>query len=150
MGLLESVIENLLDNALRHGGPNGRVRLQRPEAGSVPSSSNIQDQGPGFGDLDIQSFELLRPEGFGDRRGLGLAIVDASAAPSGFPAGTVQRSRGRRPRFVFAVYGDLSRNAASFASARSDSSASGNIPWMPLLPSTICVTRRSQARLQVT
>jgi K+-sensing histidine kinase KdpD len=74
MELLESVIENLLDNALRHGGPDGKVRLRvrRQQEAIVVE---IQDQGPGFGDLDVLRLAHLRPEGFRDRRGLGLAIV---------------------------------------------------------------------------
>ena len=72
--LLESVIENLLDNAIRHGASAGRVRLQVSAAGGHVIVK-VQDDGPGMSTSDLQLLDGPEPDGVHNRRGLGLAIV---------------------------------------------------------------------------
>ncbi|MCC6633356.1 MAG: ATP-binding protein [Gammaproteobacteria bacterium] len=68
--LIETAIENLLDNAIRHGGPNcaSRLAVEIHQASLVVS---IQDSGRGF---DPQAV-CASTEGVQSRNGLGLIIV---------------------------------------------------------------------------
>jgi signal transduction histidine kinase len=86
--LIEQALDNLVDNALRHG--EGEVRLSaRRRDGSVVLE--VSDEGPGFPPgFEAQAFErFTRPDGgrTGGGAGLGLAIVRAVAAAHGGQAG---------------------------------------------------------------
>jgi two-component system, OmpR family, sensor kinase len=79
---VRQVLDNLIDNALRHTPPGGTVTIAaRTTRGSVEIS--VRDTGPGFAALD----ELRRSLGpDGDTlpgRGLGLRIADTVAASHG-------------------------------------------------------------------
>jgi len=89
--LLEVLINNLLDNAIRHGGPPGpvTVRCLRQTDASV---LEVEDRGPGVEDAEL---ELLGNRFYrgthahGAGSGLGLSIVQRIAEVSG--ANTVYR-----------------------------------------------------------
>jgi heavy metal sensor kinase len=88
--LIEQALDNLVDNALRHG--EGEVRLSaRRRDGSVVLE--VSDEGPGFPpSFEAQAFErFTRPDGgrTGGGAGLGLAIVRAVAAAHGGQAAVV-------------------------------------------------------------
>jgi two-component system OmpR family sensor kinase/two-component system sensor histidine kinase QseC len=82
---LRSLVRNLVDNALLHGGDAPRVQV------SVVSAPNgvilrVDDAGPGVAAADRERVfqRFHRPEGSrGDGSGLGLAIVRAIAAQHG-------------------------------------------------------------------
>jgi signal transduction histidine kinase len=75
---LESVIGNLVDNALQHGGPQARVEvLARKAQGRV--EVEVRDDGPGISEANLarifdRFFTTARADG---GSGLGLAIVRA-------------------------------------------------------------------------
>jgi signal transduction histidine kinase len=76
---LRSLVENLLENAARHGARDGhgtvRVRLD-------PSALVVEDDGPGVPEADsTRIFEPFARAGDGDRpgSGLGLALVAQQA-----------------------------------------------------------------------
>lgn len=82
--LLERLAANLIDNAIRHNIPGGRLDLQVTTSGSHPTL-NITNTGPlipaGQASRLLQPFQRLsatRPAG-NDGLGLGLAIVAAIA-----------------------------------------------------------------------
>ena len=82
--LLERLAANLIDNAIRHNIPGGRLDLQVTASGSHPTL-NITNTGPlvpaGQASRLLQPFQRLsatRPAG-NDGLGLGLAIVAAIA-----------------------------------------------------------------------
>jgi two-component system sensor histidine kinase QseC len=83
--LLRSALRNLVDNALRYGAPNGRVRL---EAFSVGDSVRlaVRDDGPGVSAADRARLteRFFRVLGSGQTgSGLGLSIVEKIAALHG-------------------------------------------------------------------
>jgi signal transduction histidine kinase len=90
---------NLVDNALRHGG--GEIRLRaRPANGEV--EIEVSDDGPGFSpELAPHAFERFARDG-GDKgrsgAGLGLAIVRAIAEAHGGSATIAANSSGARVR----------------------------------------------------
>jgi two-component system sensor histidine kinase VicK len=74
--LLEQVVYNLAENALKHGSE--RVRLRGEEGGNGAVSVAVEDEGPGIDEADKERLfdrfyraDPLKQEGFG----LGLAIV---------------------------------------------------------------------------
>jgi two-component system sensor histidine kinase TctE len=78
--LLAEMLSNLIDNALRYGGPNGRVTVI-VEGGTSPKIS-VQDDGPGIPPEErrriFERFYRLPGSG-GEGCGLGLAIVQEIA-----------------------------------------------------------------------
>jgi two-component system osmolarity sensor histidine kinase EnvZ len=74
--LLERLIGNLVDNALRHGRPPARVRLRREGAHAV---IDVEDRGDGIDAADQERVTQAFARGDGSRgtpgTGLGLAIV---------------------------------------------------------------------------
>ncbi len=77
-GLLERVVANVLDNALRHSPVGAPVRIT---AWPVDSSVQLQvsDQGPGVSDSDksrmFEAFQRLGDAPAGEGLGLGLAVA---------------------------------------------------------------------------
>jgi two-component system, OmpR family, sensor histidine kinase QseC len=74
---LRAIIDNLLDNALRHGGAGGAVRV-RVAAAEHQLTLEVADSGPGIAAADAeQVFERFWRGNASDGRGtgLGLAIV---------------------------------------------------------------------------
>jgi two-component system sensor histidine kinase QseC len=91
--LLEVLLRNLIDNAVRHGGPPGPVEVhcRRDEHGAV---LEVADRGPGVDCSEIESLgrRFFRASGAsGPGSGLGLSIVQRIAEHSG---GSVLYRRG--------------------------------------------------------
>ena len=82
--LIESLIANLVDNAIRHNHPDGHVELTTATAGPGVTLT-VTNSGPVIADDQIprlfQPFQRLAPDRHSrrDGYGLGLAIVDAVA-----------------------------------------------------------------------
>jgi two-component system OmpR family sensor kinase len=96
---IRQALGNLLDNALRHTPPGGRVAVEA-ERGDGYLSLQVTDSGPGFSSGFLpQAFEPFarpdpsrsRPEG---GAGLGLAIVRAVAEAHGGVAEAANRRQG--------------------------------------------------------
>eukprot|EP01133_Synstelium_polycarpum_P007594 gene7594-8888_t len=79
LGLIERVLTNLLDNALRHTPPNGEVEVTlAPKSGFVEVT--VSDSGPGIS-ADLREGLFLRAFTIGGARrdgGLGLRIVKSA------------------------------------------------------------------------
>ena len=76
LGLIERVLTNLVDNALRHTPPGGEIELDlKPRGASVEIT--VSDTGPGIA-AELREGLFLRPFNIGGARrdgGLGLRIV---------------------------------------------------------------------------
>jgi two-component system, OmpR family, sensor kinase len=92
---LEQALSNLVDNALRHGGTDVRVRASR-ENGTV--ELHVLDDGAGFPEEFLErAFERFSRADHPTRRdgsGLGLAIVQTIARAHGGSAGAANRPGG--------------------------------------------------------
>ena len=79
------VVENLLENAARHGRPGGHVRL-RVAANGAGAEIMVEDDGPGIPSTERERVIRRFARGRGATAagsGLGLAIVDAEARRHG-------------------------------------------------------------------
>jgi signal transduction histidine kinase len=82
--LIESLIANLIDNAIRHNHPHGHVQITTQTFGTQ-ASLTVTNSGPVIPDNQIQrlfqAFQKLAPDRHSrrDGYGLGLAIVNAVA-----------------------------------------------------------------------
>lgn len=84
------LVRNLLDNALRHGGPGTRVRLTtgvEGEGQARMATLTVADDGPGISDNEHQRvFERFYRAGEGRRSqgiGMGLSLVERVVASQG-------------------------------------------------------------------
>jgi signal transduction histidine kinase len=83
-GLIESLIANLIDNAIRHNHPDGHVEITTQDCGTQVTLT-VTNSGPVIPGNEIQRlfqpFQRLAPDRNGrrDGYGLGLAIVNAVA-----------------------------------------------------------------------
>jgi len=84
------LVRNLLDNALRHGGPGTRVRLTTEvvvEGDARVALLRVQDDGPGIAEADRERvFERFYRAGGGQRAsgiGMGLSLVQRVVAAHG-------------------------------------------------------------------
>ncbi|MER5788201.1 HAMP domain-containing sensor histidine kinase [Streptomyces sp. NPDC001980] len=83
-GLIESLVANLVDNAVRHNHPDGHVEITARTVGTQ-ATLTVANSGPVVPDDQVrrlfQPFQKLAPErnGHRDGYGLGLAIVNAVA-----------------------------------------------------------------------
>jgi signal transduction histidine kinase len=76
LGLIERVLTNLFDNALRHTPPGGEIELSLRPHGSLVEVT-VSDTGPGIAP-ELREGLFLRPFNMGGARrdgGLGLRIV---------------------------------------------------------------------------
>ena len=85
-GMLDRVVSNLVDNALRHAPTDGTITIDI--AAGDPATLTIRDSGPGIGDEDQRQLfaRFFRPGGpssHSDGTGLGLAIARAAAEAHG-------------------------------------------------------------------
>ncbi|MFI7704275.1 sensor histidine kinase [Nonomuraea sp. NPDC049480] len=111
--LIESLVANLIDNAIRHNHPDGHVKVTT-EASGTQATLTVTNTGPVIPDNQIQRlfqpFQKLAPERQGrrDGYGLGLAIVHAvtqahhatltaAARPEGGLSITVRFAYGSEP-----------------------------------------------------
>ncbi|MER6578560.1 ATP-binding protein [Nonomuraea sp. NPDC001023] len=80
--LVESLVANLVDNAVRHNHPDGHVTVTTQTSGTQ-AALTVANSGPVIPDDQIERlfhpFQKLAPDRHGrhDGHGLGLAIVDA-------------------------------------------------------------------------
>ncbi|WP_380165392.1 ATP-binding protein [Jannaschia sp. R86511] len=101
---LRQVLTNLLDNACRHGGTDGAVRvLARPGPASGAVVIEVQDDGPGVPEaMRAEVFERFRRGGAGlpgdGGTGLGLAIARWAVALHGGRIAVVPSEVGCRVR----------------------------------------------------
>jgi signal transduction histidine kinase len=98
-GLLERLVGNLLDNAIRYNATLGKIEVTtRTDAGQAVLS--VTNDGPIVPDSELerlgQPFQRLGPErlGVGDGHGLGLSIVLAVAAAHGGSVAIRARTHG--------------------------------------------------------
>jgi signal transduction histidine kinase len=79
---LRQVLDNLLENAVRHAGTRGRVRVEASVADDVLRLT-VEDDGPGFDEnvlgRALEPFARGAGEDLSTGAGLGLAIVDSVA-----------------------------------------------------------------------
>jgi signal transduction histidine kinase len=102
--LLAVLLRNLLDNAVRHGGPPGPVTVHCME-GTDGARLEVADNGPGVDDAELAQLghRFYRASSArGPGSGLGLSIVQRIAEGCG---GTVRYRRGSAGRgFVVEVW----------------------------------------------
>lgn len=95
--LVESLLANLVDNALRHNHPGGHVEITTRTVGAT-ASVTVTNSGPVVPDDQLQRirqpFQRLAPDRTRDGHGLGLAIVDAVARAHRAALTTVARQEG--------------------------------------------------------
>ncbi|MGW2200300.1 sensor histidine kinase, partial [Streptosporangium sp. NPDC001682] len=111
--LIESLVANLIDNAIRHNHEDGQVKVTTQTSGTQ-TALTVTNSGPVIPDNQIQrlfqAFQKLAPDRHGrhDGYGIGLAIVNAvtqahhatltaSARPQGGLSITVQFAHGSHP-----------------------------------------------------
>ena len=122
--LVEQALVNLLENALRHGGREGAVRVSARRDGA-PALVEVKDDGPGFpprrgGARSSTSSTAPRA---GRARGLGLAIARAIVTAHG---GRHLGAGGRAARRHLRLHAAARRRAAA---ARA--SGTGGLRWRP-------------------
>ena len=123
LGLIERVLDNLLDNALRHTPEGGSVEVAlscgAPAADTLQVS--ISDSGPGIAPA-LREGLFQRPFTVGGARrggGLGLRIVHRILELHGQPVALVdQPGRGACLRFALPVDGRLEAAATTRPGAR--------------------------------
>jgi len=80
--LIERLVSNLLENAIRHNTPNGRVRL-RVETQAGKATLEVANTGPPIPadevDRLLQPFQRLTPDRIGHHNGLGLGLSIVAA-----------------------------------------------------------------------
>ena len=87
--LLQLVLRNLLENAIRHGG--GAAVHCRLEDGHL----EVRDQGPGLGSTDPERlFERFQRQGPGAGHGLGLTLVRHACQACGWRVSAANHPRG--------------------------------------------------------
>ncbi|MCS7476824.1 sensor histidine kinase [Umezawaea endophytica] len=78
-GLVQSLVANLVDNAVRHNHPGGRVEIIT-RASATEATLTVANSGPLVPEDQIQRlFQPFQRLGPGHGLGLGLAIVEAVA-----------------------------------------------------------------------
>jgi two-component system sensor histidine kinase KdpD len=108
--LIEQVLINLIDNAIRHGGPSGKIEIQAT-AGRSEVVVQVLDQGPGIPPGQerhiFEKFVRAGPSGANNRgAGLGLAICDAIIRAHGGNIEAFNRpERGACLRFTLPIEG---------------------------------------------
>jgi signal transduction histidine kinase len=116
--LIESLVANLIDNAIRHNRPDGHIEITTQTSGTQVTLT-VTNGGPVIPDDQIQRlfqpFQKLAPDRHGrDGYGLGLAIVNAvtqahhatlaaSARPEGGLSIAVQFAHASHPRLQHEV-----------------------------------------------
>ena len=104
---LRQAMDNLLDNALRHGAAGGQILVEAAASGGL-ATVTVQNSGPGFpADILPRAFEPFvrgpRNAGWQDGAGLGLAIVRAIAEAHGGAASAENLPGGARLTMTLSV-----------------------------------------------
>ena len=77
-GLVASVFQNLVANAIKHGGAAGRVRISAQRTGDSAITCSVWNDGPGFSPADAErlfrKFSRLRDDRNDTRPGTGLGL----------------------------------------------------------------------------
>ncbi|MFJ5553026.1 ATP-binding protein [Streptomyces sp. NPDC093225] len=100
---LHQVVANLIDNAIKHSPPHGRVTV-RARRGEHPGSLvlEVQDEGPGIPEAErhrvFERFNRGSATGGDGGTGLGLAIARWAVGLHGGDIGVAESSRGCRIR----------------------------------------------------
>ena len=99
---LEQVVSNLIDNALKHSPPGGRVRIVARGVGQEWVEISVSDEGPGIpGDnLDLVFDRFYQGAGVRTGAGLGLAIAREIVRAHG---GSIRAANGPEKGAVFTV-----------------------------------------------
>ncbi|PZP28742.1 MAG: hypothetical protein DI603_18875 [Roseateles depolymerans] len=101
--LVERLIANLVDNALKHGRPPVRVRVLRRDDGRIELC--VEDAGDGLPPHQLEALQEAFRRGDSARSqagsGLGLAIVRQASTRLGARLGFEQDGRGQRVRLVW-------------------------------------------------
>jgi two-component system, OmpR family, sensor histidine kinase TctE len=109
-GLLEDLLENLVDNALKYAPSGGHVTVRSAVEGSA-AYLEVEDDGPGIPESErtrVRERFYRLPGSAGIGCGLGLAIVDEIARVHGaaFSIGRGADGRGARMRVRFGTAAD--------------------------------------------
>ncbi len=97
---LRAIVDNLLDNALRHGGAGGSVRV-RVAAGERQLTLEVVDSGPGIAAEDAERvFERFWRASASDGRGTGLGLAIVREAARSLGGEVVLQRPGPGARFV--------------------------------------------------
>jgi signal transduction histidine kinase len=96
--LLESLVVNLVENAVRHNVPRGRLRVATRQGGGW-AQLVVENSGPPVDPREVEALfaPFARPEasrGIAEGSGLGLSIVRAVAAAHGGAVAAVPRDGG--------------------------------------------------------
>ena len=77
---LDEVLTNLVENAVRYGGPTVAVRARAADGAGVVEIT-VEDDGPGVPDADLghlfEKFYRVRRPGEGARHGMGIGLTVA-------------------------------------------------------------------------
>jgi two-component system, OmpR family, sensor histidine kinase TctE len=106
-GLLEDLLENLIDNALKYTPSGGRVTVRSGRERSAPYLE-VEDDGPGIPEAErvrVRERFYRLPGSAGIGCGLGLAIIDEIARVHGgaLTIGSGAQGQGSRMRVLFAA-----------------------------------------------
>ena len=107
IGMLETVLQNLLDNALRHT-PSGGEIVVGVRARETGVEVSVSDNGAGIAQTDLERLQLPYEVGAGGRTGFGLAIVNRVLGLHGSALHlTSTIGVGTRATFTLAALGDV-------------------------------------------
>lgn len=103
---LRSMIENLLVNAIEHGGTDVSVRVGAIETAGERNGFYIADDGPGIAPEDREKVFEANYTTTGDGAGLGLAIVTQAAEVHGWNVEVTESAEGGARFEITGVFDD--------------------------------------------
>ncbi|WP_343950987.1 sensor histidine kinase [Nonomuraea longicatena] len=94
--LIESLVANLIDNAIRHNHPDGHIKITTQTSGPQVAFT-VTNSGPVILDDQIQRlfhpFQKLAPDRHGSRDGYGLGLAIVNAVTQAHRATLITRAR---------------------------------------------------------